>query len=280
MDEEHSVDDAITPATKPNCIVTHVPVDRSNHIATPDAPVVDTANRFEILASENITDGDSADSDQSQSAQQPRRIRAAPKSSKSHKSQNKVQVYIGGVCGDTSEADITSELSLLGVNCSSDDVKLLRHNDNWKSFVITTSPVGAKKLYNKSNFPCDITVRPFSEKSTKFANKSTNRPFRGKTGKSSPHGHGTKIQHHKWRPSSRGNWHENSHSDRRDDWRFEGGYSGPYDKRNSGHYDEWYAPSCWESSTQQNEPRYSYHYLRHDYDQEFPRLHTERYGGY
>ena len=92
-----------------------------------------------LLASENITDGDSADSDQSQSAQQPRRIRAAPKRSKSQKSQNKVQVYIGGVCGDTSEADITRELSLLGVNCSSDDVKLLRHNDNWKSFVITTS---------------------------------------------------------------------------------------------------------------------------------------------
>ena len=113
------------------------------------------ANRFSVLAQNEETVSDQQQNTTSTHPGHTPRTTAAPKRKRS------IQVYIGGVSGNTTESDIRHELVLLGIEASDITVRLHHHRDNWKSFEASVPKSMADLVYSNTAWPQGISVQPF-----------------------------------------------------------------------------------------------------------------------
>ena len=279
-----SNNDALLSAVTVNSIIPTRPSDHqapTTSMTTSMTANVNTSNRFQVLESTDPDPEITNDVNVPQSSQQPIRLHAAPKRNKKV-NQDTAQVYIGGVCGDTSEADITRELSLLGISTTSIVVKQLSHTDDWKSFVVTVPQAATGRIYNNPDWPRDIKIRPFLEKRNKAPDQQSRTLQAPRTQQNSQRSHQRQRRHHRPNNDQRDAHKRSKHS--RQVTRYDGRYENYNSGRNDGCHEEYHDRRReyphWESSTYDLGRRYEHQYAYDasqyngwsDYDHEFPSL--------
>ena len=279
-----SNNDALLSAVTVNSIIPTRPSDHqapTTSMTTSMTANVNTSNRFQVLESTDPDPEITNDVNVPQSSQQPIRLQAAPKRNKKV-NQDTAQVYIGGVCGDTSEADITRELSLLGISTTSIVVKQLSHTDDWKSFVVTVPQAATGRIYNNPDWPRDIKIRPFLEKRNKAPDQQSRTLQAPRTQQNSQRSHQRQRRHHRPNNDQRDAHKRSKHS--RQATRYDGRYENYNSGRNDGCHEEYHDRRReyphWESSTYDLGRRYEHQYAYDasqyngwsDYDHEFPSL--------